>query len=234
MDSLAQQFIKPKTHLTAMLVQRCSSATALPWMQDFVDKAQAEARTPMVSELLRLDYMGSSEFEWGTIPAAIRQTYEASMKTPEKFWYFQVEGLTAWDGRSVYVFCHEDYFDQIATWIRQLAENEYKLNLKELTRFSNHFAAGDEHRERHTKRLEKAVKNWERAVDKGLGTTEEWEKEITRLEGSDKFFGQSIDFWYALDGVGGGFAFCFDEVLLGDFAKALGASVKYMNEQNKK
>jgi len=164
--------------LVSYLVQRCSSYNLDALAEKKTLLAIEESRTPTIYELLAFDYMGSSEFEWGAIPKAVR-----TLESQKDFAIKQIPELKNFAGDPVFVYCSSQHFDEIIEFIESLSKMDYRL--KEPTYFDHYFAG---------------LRKWHR-----------------------------IDFWFAIDGVGGGFVWSFDESLLQEFVKGLPATISYLN-----
>jgi len=126
----------------AYLVQRCSSYNLHPLAEMKMLEAIEENRTPTVYELLDFDYMGSSEFEWGAVPKAIR-----TLESQEDFEILQVLDLENSAGEPVFVFCATKHFEEISEFIRSLSKMDYSnFRLKEITYFDDYFGPEKKHR----------------------------------------------------------------------------------------
>lgn len=111
MDRLIKQFITPKEGHVAFLIQRCASHYhPSSFAKHKFEEARKDKRVPTVYDLLSFDYMGSSEFEFGTVPGAIRQIQESVDKKGHQD-IIEVEGLKTLKGEQVYVLCNLNHAD---------------------------------------------------------------------------------------------------------------------------
>lgn len=69
-----------------------------------------------LSQVLRLDYMGSSEFEYGTTGQAVRDLHAVLPQLAVRG-----TGVFADDGREVYVVCEEEWLAPFADWAKSVA-----------------------------------------------------------------------------------------------------------------
>jgi len=92
----------------------------------------------LIKDIFRFDYMGSSEYEWGAVPEALRRIYE----NRGKFISFQFE--CPWNFKSydktdapnsgkttVYVLCRSDWKDEVEKRITTQAADRYGKKCKE-------------------------------------------------------------------------------------------------------
>lgn len=83
----------------------------------------------LLNKLFSFDYMGSAEFEWGAVPAAISFISEqASKETPL---FPEEECLISGIHRDVYYICPKQYEKGVKTLISKLLDNESELRLKQ-------------------------------------------------------------------------------------------------------
>lgn len=94
------------------------------------------------SHLIDPDYMGSSEFEWGAIPAA----YSRIMGQFKDYKLFP-SVISTIRGAPVCIFCRKDRRDDILRHIKEYIDNPYKL--KEWSNLPQHFKEVSE-LERHS------------------------------------------------------------------------------------
>lgn len=97
------------------LIQRC--------------KLNSVQGSPMVSEMLDLDYMGSSEFEWGAIPKAI-MNYAQELRKPDfadAFFTVEVKRL----GKTFSVHCLASQLEQVKEFVQKFEHSDYPARLKE-------------------------------------------------------------------------------------------------------
>lgn len=90
------------------LIQRC---TIQEWKPSY-----------KVSEYLKLDYMGASEFEWGAVPKCLR-AFGEKQKQLEVFDIFHAKTLDLPEGASpaVYILCTKDEVKEYTKLLTQLA-----------------------------------------------------------------------------------------------------------------
>jgi hypothetical protein len=84
---------------------------------------------PTISELFKLDYMGSSEFEWGAIPHAI-MTYAKELRKPDfvdAFFVVEVPRL----GKTFSVHCLASQLKEVQEFVKKFEESNYPAHLKE-------------------------------------------------------------------------------------------------------
>lgn len=79
----------------------------------------------LISDIFAFDYMGSAEFEFGAVPAALhflgKQASESNL----------VSGSLDLSGKSVYYMCPKPYEAEVRTLIIKLSKKPYAVNLKE-------------------------------------------------------------------------------------------------------
>lgn len=76
--------------------------------------------------IFSFDYMGSSEFEWGAVPAAL--SFLAQMALDKNLTHGEVEI----SGKTVYWIAPKPYADEVVNRIKLLADDEHKhFHLKE-------------------------------------------------------------------------------------------------------
>lgn len=84
------------------------------------------------SGLIDLDYMGSSEFEWGAIPKAYRRI----MGQFDNYIYHYINDIKDYKGKILIVFCHKDKASLIETEIKRYLDKQYRL--KEYSTLPDH------------------------------------------------------------------------------------------------
>ena len=111
---------------TPYLIQRCEPTK----------KSSVKAREDLnVHELLKFDYMGSSEFEFGAIPECFRRFH----KKLDKCSIHEVDIGEGEFKKTVYVLATPEEFKAYVPYLQQMAED--KLYCKEYTGFGQHFRA---------------------------------------------------------------------------------------------
>lgn len=83
----------------------------------------------VLSQVMSFDYMGSAEFEWGAVPAAIK--FLAELSGNEKGFFPKKNRLVIGEYKKVFYLCPKVYEQGVKNLIDSLLENEYKLRLKE-------------------------------------------------------------------------------------------------------
>lgn len=79
-----------------------------------------------IDAILRFDYMGSSEFEWGALPDSLNRI----RRDIDDYTYFQYS-FTGHPTKVVTVFSKKDQSEQIPEILEQLANKERPIRLKE-------------------------------------------------------------------------------------------------------
>jgi hypothetical protein len=82
--------------------------------------------------LIDLDYMGSSEFEWGAIPKAYRRI----MGEFDQYVYHYIHEIKDYKGKLLVIFCQKEKCEAIETEIRNFIEKGYQL--KEFCTLKDH------------------------------------------------------------------------------------------------
>ena len=80
----------------------------------------------MLNQFISFEYMGSSEFEWGALPDALRNILDYIKKRD------YANGLIKHNGKDIYVLCKESEKQKVSEIIGQLLKDERQLHLKEL------------------------------------------------------------------------------------------------------
>lgn len=75
-----------------------------------------------IDQILQFDYMGSSEFEWGALPKALKRIRE----NISEYTYFQYS-FKKHPTKVVTVFCKKEQQDFIGNILEQLADREIRL-----------------------------------------------------------------------------------------------------------
>jgi len=83
----------------------------------------------VVSDFYRQDYMGSSEFEFGELPASLRRMYQ-------HLDFYNKVGEREIKGKTVYFWGDSKDFDEYAKFLEQLKPYE---DLKEVISFTDYF-----------------------------------------------------------------------------------------------
>jgi hypothetical protein len=99
-----------------------------PWLiQRGSFKDLPEAEIAGLDSLIRYDYMGSSEFEWGALPKSLK-----SITTNwSKYVHFQIDSIIDNDGQYLQVICHADQKEEVTSVIIDLFNKDSKIRLKE-------------------------------------------------------------------------------------------------------
>lgn len=77
--------------------------------------------------LIELDYMGSSEFEWGAIPRA----YARIMNSREDYIFHYINDIKDYRGKIMVIFCKKEFAEDIEKEMRNYLNNRYRT--KEFT-----------------------------------------------------------------------------------------------------
>ena len=87
----------------------------------------------LLKGIFSFDYMGSSEFEWGAVPAALQFIAEQASITKRKYIFWKVNAglVVANKHNGVFYICPKSYEDGVKTIIDGLLKNESTLYLKE-------------------------------------------------------------------------------------------------------
>lgn len=131
---LKKPYEQPEPSLLVSMIEGLSG-TSLP-------KAVADA----LRSVMRFDYMGSAEFEFGTVPAALKKTATSiesyiagrmNLEASEIGFRKMNEGRfnPPTENKTVYYFCHKDHQNNVMETIRALAKDAFSIRLKELTYF---------------------------------------------------------------------------------------------------
>ena len=75
-----------------------------------------------VDKILRFDYMGSAEFEFGALPSSLKRVRD-NISNYVQFQY----SFTKYPTKVVTVFCKKEQQDFIGTYLEQLADRELSL-----------------------------------------------------------------------------------------------------------
>jgi hypothetical protein len=88
-----------------------------------IQRARFEKREAKgIDALLRFDYMGSSEFEWGALPEALKRTRENKKE------YIQFEfTLENFKDKPIMILCKEFDKEELPKILEQLAKAELRL-----------------------------------------------------------------------------------------------------------
>lgn len=89
-------------------------------------------------ELIRLDYMGSAEFEFGAIPHAYRRI----MGVRKKYIIHKCNDIKDYRGENLYIFCNEDCAEKIESELKRYIEKRYRL--QEYSTIHGHLDGKDE------------------------------------------------------------------------------------------
>ncbi len=103
----------------------------------------------ILRDVLRFDYMGSAEFEFGAVPEALQTIIksktliatEISVKARlSEYWYKKdkcgrrTDKERPFETKTVYVICPKEMLDHVTTTVKMCATNEISLGLKEACR----------------------------------------------------------------------------------------------------
>lgn len=86
-----------------------------------VNKFGDEYNTYAVFDFVNLDYMGSSEFEWGALPKSLNHIYQ----NKDKF-ILKESDIQSADGRKLFLFCHKDNYDYVENTFKHHIENNVR------------------------------------------------------------------------------------------------------------
>ena len=89
--------------------------------------------------LINLDYMGASEFEWGTLPAS----YRYIMKNKGNYIYHYCNSIKDYRGKILVIYCHRDYADDIEKEMKNYIDKRY--HLKCYSTIHSHISGDDEY-----------------------------------------------------------------------------------------
>ena len=93
----------------------------------------------LIRHIFSFDYMGSSEFEWGTVPQAL--SFLAKQALEDNL----IKG-TIEEGKNqkIYYLCPKEYEEEVRNRINGLLEDEYVFRLKERCGLKDYFKVKDE------------------------------------------------------------------------------------------
>jgi len=95
---------------------------------------------------IRLDYMGSAEFEWGAIPKAYRRL----MHHFEEYETVHT-GISSLDGDELVLFCNKDHTEEILRMVKEYIDSPYSLKeYSDLEEVPNSSKANSSYRSRRT------------------------------------------------------------------------------------
>jgi len=97
------------------LIQRCKFKTE----QSIFDFSGSG----LTSDVLSLDYMGASEFEWGAVPKSL----DRILKNLDHYQVYNVDEVVDLSGRPMMVLCQTELSDSVKTAALGLALGEYWL-----------------------------------------------------------------------------------------------------------
>lgn len=78
-----------------------------------------------------IDYMGSSEFEWGALPASLK----VFTRNVDDLQFFQIKGVKNYKGKGLWALCFPEVFAAYEEYFKDLIED--KTRLKEATRLKD-------------------------------------------------------------------------------------------------
>lgn len=118
-----------RTHLIQRLNKPDGSINPFAFGGGLRNGGLSDEDVEVLKSVFSFDYMGSAEFEWGAVPAAINFIAEqASKETPL---YPEEECLTSGVHRDIFYICPKQYEKGVKVVITKLTENESSLRLKE-------------------------------------------------------------------------------------------------------
>lgn len=87
----------------------------------------------ILKRIFTFDYMGSSEFEWGAVPAALQFLAEQASATKRKWLFWKVNAGLVISGchKKVFYICPKSYEEGVKTIIDTLLLDESTYRLKE-------------------------------------------------------------------------------------------------------
>lgn len=91
-----------------------------------------------IDSLIRFDYMGSAEFEFGALPKSLKRMTSRL----DAYELLSVQAMVDVNNSPVYVYCQEEMFPSIVKILPALAERSVRL--KEFSGFDAHFKGGDD------------------------------------------------------------------------------------------
>lgn len=93
-----------------------------PWLiQRGKFKETAKENIEGIDSLIRLDYMGSSEFEWGALPQSLKRMVAAS----KDYSMNKVSEVKAKSGEVMFLYCDKTKFEEIKKCAIHLSRNKY-------------------------------------------------------------------------------------------------------------
>ncbi|MFZ3069052.1 MAG: hypothetical protein WA052_01920 [Microgenomates group bacterium] len=116
---LRSQFVRP--HLIQRLNKPIGHVNPWSFGGGLEDGGISQEGMDILKDIFSFDYMGSSEFEWGAVPAALNFiAQQSSLKT-----------VTSGEIMGVYYICPVSYEEGVKDTIKVLLEDEHTLRLKE-------------------------------------------------------------------------------------------------------
>lgn len=112
---------------TPYLVQRLEKVNnpiELEFEKGLIKKGLSEEVGAVFSNIMDFSYMGSAEFEWGSLPKSL--DYCIKYANDNDLITCEID-VTSGKGRSapVYYICHKDIEESVVTWIRKAAKEEH-------------------------------------------------------------------------------------------------------------
>lgn len=117
------------------LIQRCEFKT------DRTSKPLSDSDIEGFDSLISLDYMGSSEFEWGTIPKALRTLCELSANITT----ISLPHITDLDNNPLFIISPANICGQVQTIVTKLFTEERPYQLKESSHCYEHTHGGSDY-----------------------------------------------------------------------------------------
>lgn len=140
-DKLVLKQKMDRTWLIQRLLAPRQAANPFAFGGGLVNGGLSSDAVNLLKGIFSFDYMGSSEFEWGAVPAALSFLAEQSSRG----------NIVCGEIDSVYYLCPANYEEEVKDIIQKLKNSESKLfRLKEYCGLAEHFNYGDKNSFRNT------------------------------------------------------------------------------------
>ena len=128
---MKQKTLPTGTHLIQRLNKPLGSPNPFSFGGGYAHGGLNKNAAELLSKIWDFDYMGSAEFEWGAVPAALEKIKAYSIANRASTGIVAELGDAYQPPKKVYYVCEKGLEESVQQVITQLAENEREFHLKE-------------------------------------------------------------------------------------------------------
>lgn len=94
-----------------------------PWLIQRMNFKKEPPTNPSIDQLMGMDYMGSAEYEFGSLPKSLKQM----TSNVDSFEVFGIKNIKSFDSKMLCLICTKEQHEKYMEFIPGLLKDEYRL-----------------------------------------------------------------------------------------------------------